>query len=199
MVDMSHFIAPKSDQINADDLLAGPVTITISRVRASEGTPEQPVEIHIEGSVKPYKPCKSMRRAMVVLWGADTSQYTGRSMTLYRDPKVLWGGMEVGGIRISHMSHIERDSQIALTASKTKRAMFVVKKLAAPTREPEPEPDTNIPTPEQAIEMITSAATMNELGAVWKTLAETRRAYPDHIDALTDLKDAKKLELVEAV
>jgi hypothetical protein len=72
MLDMTQFTAPKSDQLNADDLIGGPRTITVSRVRASESTPEQPVEIHIEGSDKPYKPCKSMRRVMITLWGIDS-------------------------------------------------------------------------------------------------------------------------------
>ena len=50
-------------------------------------------------------------------------------MTLYRDPKVKWGGMEVGGCRISHMSHIEREMVIALTMTKKERAPYRVKPL----------------------------------------------------------------------
>ena len=34
---------------------------------------------------------------------------------LYRDPTVKWAGMEVGGIRISHMSHIETEKLMMLT------------------------------------------------------------------------------------
>src|SRR5690606_26574846 len=92
-VDMTQFIAPKSDQLNADDLIAGPITIRISGVSANEGSPEQPISISFEGDDrKPYKPCKSMRRVMVHIWGADASKYVGRAMTLYRDPKVQFGG-----------------------------------------------------------------------------------------------------------
>lgn len=133
MTDLSQTIAPKSDQINADDLIAGPRTITISRVTADPASPEQPVAIFFEGdNGKPYKPCKSMRRVMVTAWGADGSQYPGRSMTLYRDPSVQFGGMQVGGIRISHMSHIDRDLTMALTVTKARRAGFTVKRMAAP-------------------------------------------------------------------
>src|SRR5690348_5899593 len=104
---MSAFCAPKSDQLNSDDLISGPRTITITRVSANEGSPEQPISISFEGDdQKPYKPCKSMRRVMVHIWGPDASQYVGRSMTIYRDPKVQFGGMAVGGIRISHMTDI---------------------------------------------------------------------------------------------
>lgn len=191
-MDMTQFIAPRSDQLNADDMIGGPRTITISRVRASESTPEQPVEIHIEGSDKPYKPCKSMRRVMVSLWGPDASQYVGRSMTLYRDPEVQFGGMKVGGIRIGEMSHIEKDAQLVLTASKTKRAPFMVKKMKAQVSQPaQPETDT----PAVIAEQIQNAATMADLVAIWKAAAPTRRDYPEHVDALTQLKDAKKAEL----
>jgi hypothetical protein len=48
-------------------------------------------------------------------------------MTLYRDPKVKFGGLEVGGIRISHMSEIEAPREMALQASKgAKRAYKVL-------------------------------------------------------------------------
>ena len=199
MVDMSNFIAPRSDQLNADDLLAGPLTITISKVRASEGTPDQPVEVHIEGSNKPYKPCKSMRRVMVSLWGADASQYVGRSMTLYRDPEVQFGGMKVGGIRISEMSHIEKDAQLVLTASKTKRAPFVVKKMKAQVSPP-PSQEPAALTPKEAAEMIKKAGNVAELRAVFGEVYKHFPAYDDATrDALTDLKDAVKLELTEAV
>ncbi len=192
MLDMTQFTAPKSDQLNADDLIGGPRTITVSRVRASEGTPEQPVEIHIEGSDKPYKPCKSMRRVMVALWGIDAIQYVGRSMTLYRDPEVQFGGMKVGGIRIGEMSHIDKDAQLVLTASKTKRAPYMVRKMKAQVSQPT-QPQTD--TPAVIAEQIQNAATMADLVAIWKAAAATRRDYPEHVEALTQLKDAKKAEL----
>ena len=136
MNDMRSVITPKSDQMNADDLLAGPVTITIRDVGIRPGT-EQPVSIHYDGdNGKPWKPCKSMCRVLVAAWGPDAKAYVGRSATLYCDPKVKWGGMEVGGIRISHLSHINRDMMMALTATKGKRAPFVVKPMSAPMATP---------------------------------------------------------------
>lgn len=134
MTDMRTVIIPKSDQLNADDLIGGPRTVTITAVSVRPGT-EQPVAISFDGDGgKPYKPCKSMCRVMVSMWGPDAKEYAGRSMTLYRDPKVKWAGLEVGGIRISHMSHIERDHVMALTENKQSRKPFTVKPLTA--REP---------------------------------------------------------------
>lgn len=130
MNDMSQVIVPKSDQISAEDFLAGPRSYTIEGVAISPGT-EQPVNIKLFGEPRVWRPCKSMSRVLVAAWGPDAKVYSGRSLTLYRDPKVKWGGMEVGGIRISHMSHIERDMLLQLTATKGKRAPHVIKPLLA--------------------------------------------------------------------
>jgi hypothetical protein len=55
-------------------------------------------------------------------------------MTLYCDPKVMFGGVAVGGIRISHMTHIDRDVTVALTTTRSQRRPFTVKPLKAPER-----------------------------------------------------------------
>ncbi len=139
MSDMSAAIVPKSDQLNSDDLIAGPITIKITDVTVRGGQ-EQPVSIHYEGDKgKPYKPCKSMSRVLVANWGADAKKYIGRSLSLYREPSVKWAGMEVGGIRISHMSDIDSAMTMALTATKGSRKPFTVKPLVA-AKEPAPRP-----------------------------------------------------------
>lgn len=120
MNDMSAVIVPKSDQINADDLIAGTMTITITEVRIRAGE-DQPVSMYFEGSNKAYRPCKSMSRALVSIWGADAGKYVGRSLTLYRDAKVRFGKDEVGGIRISHASHIDERKVLQLTATRGQR------------------------------------------------------------------------------
>ncbi len=132
-VNMAHFIAPKSDQLNSDDLIGGPRTITVTRVTGNEGNAEQPVNIYYaEDEAHPFRPCKSMRRVMVKVWGANAAEYAGRSMTLYRDPKVKWGGMEVGGIRISHMTGLDKPETMALTETRSARKPYTVQPLKAP-------------------------------------------------------------------
>ncbi len=140
MVDMTDTIAPKSSQLNSDDLIAGPITICITKVaRASEA--EQPIAVSFEGdNQKPYYPCKSMRRVMVTVWGPDASAYTGRSMTLFRDAEVTWGGMAVGGIRISHMSHMDGPVVLALTATKKARKPYKVLPLVLEPPKPAIDP-----------------------------------------------------------
>lgn len=133
MTNMLASIAPKSDQLNADDLTGGR-TITVRITKVSGVTGEQPIAINYEGdNGKPYYPCKSMRRVLVNVWGVDGLAYVGRSLTLYCDPKVLFGGVAVGGIRISHMSHIDKDVTMALTATRANRKPFTVKPLHSVT------------------------------------------------------------------
>jgi len=129
--DMRAAIIPKSDQMNADDLIGGERTIKIKDVQIRPGT-EQPVSVFFNGdNGKPWKPCKSMARVLVYFWGADAKAYVGRRVTLYLDPDVRWGGVAVGGIRISHLSDISQTVTISLTATKGKRSPFTVEPLAA--------------------------------------------------------------------
>lgn len=138
MNNMREAIIPKSDQLNSDDLIGRELTIKITGVTVRGGQ-EQPVAVSYDGDGgKPYKPCKSMCRVMVATWGADASKYVGRSMTLYRDPKVKWAGMEVGGIRISHMSHIEETMTMALTVTRANKKPYVVKPLVV-AKDPAPQ------------------------------------------------------------
>ena len=129
MTDMTKTIEPKSDQLNSDSLIGGrTLTIKITSVSLCAG--EQPIAVNFEGDDnKPWKPCKGMRRVLVNVWGADGNKYIGRSLTLYRDDKVLFGGVAVGGLRISHMSHIDKEVTMALTASRANRKPFTVKPL----------------------------------------------------------------------
>ncbi|MGI4797010.1 MAG: hypothetical protein ACRYG8_23755, partial [Janthinobacterium lividum] len=62
--------------------------------------------------------------------------------TLYRDPKVLFGGIAVGGIRISHMSHINEDTTVAVAETKGARKPVRIKVLrqeAGQAAGPKPE------------------------------------------------------------
>lgn len=181
--DMSQVIVPRSDQINADDFISGPRTVKIKGVSINPGT-EQPVTIELEGS-KPWRPCKSMSRLLVAAWGPDAKEYAGRSVTLYCDPKVKWGGMEVGGIRVSHMSHIDSDLVLALTMTKCKKAPTRVKPLkadVAPLKVVAPEPDAPqadafdvLAFASEVANYLSTAIDADELAAWWKEQEPTRK------------------------
>lgn len=122
-------IVPKSDQLNAEQLLGGDMTVSITEVSIGS-TDEQPISIHYKGEEgRPYKPCKTMRKLLIFAWGEDGRQWIGKSMTLYNDESVKFGGVLVGGIRISHLSGIERDINVSLTSTKGKKALHTIKVL----------------------------------------------------------------------
>lgn len=127
--DFSDTIKPKSDQLNADDLLLGPITVTITGVK--RGNAEQPAKIQLNNGFQPFMPCKSMRRVLIGAWGPQGRDWIGRSMQLYRDPKVRYGGAEVGGIRIRALSHIKGELSFSLTITRGKREPYTVQLLAA--------------------------------------------------------------------
>lgn len=128
--DLSNTIVPKSDQLNAEQLLTGPITITVTEVRRVGNGDEQPIAVHYEGdNGRPYKPCKTMRRLLVFAWGTDGSAWVGRRMTLFNRLDVKFGGIEVGGIRISHLSDIKGPILIPLTVTRSKKEPVRVEKL----------------------------------------------------------------------
>lgn len=130
--DLRATIIPKSDQLNADQLVTGPMDVTVTEVRL--GKPDQPVVVHYEGDGgRPFLPCKTMRRVLILAWGENGRNWVGRSMRLYHAPEVKFGGAAVGGIRISHMTDIPRDITVSLSEAKGKKAMHTIKRMGAPT------------------------------------------------------------------
>lgn len=174
-MDISGTTIPNSTQLNADDLLSGPRTVRIVRVKA--GTAEQPVELHLDGlDGRPYKPGKSMRRVLIALWGSDAEAYVGRKLTLYNDQRVKFGNDVTGGIRISHASDIERDVTIALTVTRGRRAPFTVQPLKA----------------DPLVELLQSATDLDALKRAWEQVS---RQGKTGVPELVQLKEARKAEL----
>ncbi|MBT1542450.1 hypothetical protein KK103_11810 [Curtobacterium flaccumfaciens pv. flaccumfaciens] len=133
-IDLTESIAPKSDQLDALDLLSGPRTFTIERVTANNA--EQPFNFHLREFPRVWRPGLSMRRVMVKAWGPNADNYIGKRVTLYCDETVRFGNDVTGGTRISHMSGIEKKLSIPLLIKRGKSALFTVQPLpdAAPTR-----------------------------------------------------------------
>lgn len=132
-MDLTQSIEPRSDQINSDDLIAGPITYTIREVIA--GKAESPFDFQLVETDRAYRPSKTMRRVIVNAWGPEATAYAGRRLTLYREPTIQFGGKTVGGIRISAMSHIDGPREVLAQVTRGKREKFVVQPLpdATPT------------------------------------------------------------------
>lgn len=170
MIDIGDTIQAKSDQWNAADLLGGPITVTIAGVDVAKT--DQPVTIHLEESPgKAYRPSKGMRRALVKLWGPRSADYAGRRLTLFNEPSVKWAGQAVGGIQISHASHIDKPVTFTLATAKGKLAPITVQPLPdAPPQYAEPAP---IPTFQSA----------DEARAYWMERRDAG-ASPDELTAI---------------
>ena len=144
--DVTPFLSAKSDQLNADDLVGGPITVRVVAARITGGT-EQPVTVEIDGGHRPWKPCKTTMRVLAALWGSAPSAWAGRMIRLYRDPSVKYGGVEVGGIRISGMSHIDGPKKITLAASKKSKVEHRIDVLKAEQPKPRAVQQDDAPEP----------------------------------------------------
>lgn len=176
-MDLTDSIAPKSDQLDAVDLLSGPRTFTIEKV--SKNNVEQPFNFHLTEFPRVWRPGKSMRRVIVAAWGPDASKYVGQRITLYCDNTVQFGGEAVGGSRISHMSGIDKPLRVPLLIKRGKSSIFTVQPLAA---EPQPAP---VSAPDWAAEADLIAGNVDALRALWNAArtAGADQATLDHIQA----------------
>lgn len=157
-MDLTNTIIAKSDQLNADDLISGPQTFTVVEVR--QGDAEQPVSIVLAELPKgrTFKPSKTVTRILVHAWGKESDNWPeGARMTLYRDADVKWAGQAIGGIRVSHLSHIKGKLKVALQESKGKKVLYSV----------DPLPDAPPPNP--------NAALIADLRAEWSNADDERK------------------------
>lgn len=138
MPDIGDTILAKSDQINASDLVGGPITVTVQGADV-DPRKQQPVDLHLaETPGKVYRPNKSMRVGLVKCWGGRSADYAGRRLTLYYDPDTMWKGEKVGGIKISHASHIDAPVTFSILVARNPKP-FTIKPLPdAPTPPPIP-------------------------------------------------------------
>ena len=163
-MDLSDSIIPKSDQLNAEDLLTGPRTFTIETV--TKGSAEQPFDFHLmELPGRAYRPSKTMRRVIVMAWGPETVNYAGKRLTLFRNPEIKYGGVKVGGIEISHMSNLVERFALSLTETRGKRASHVIEPLTDPQPVRETEPTAHDPEP--TADQIAACIDLEELRAMY--------------------------------
>lgn len=172
-MDLAEATAPKSDQMNGDDLLVAPKTVTIKEVRIVGG--EQPVCIDLEEFPRPWKPAKTMLRVLMDkrVWGPDEKVWAGKRLTLFRQPDVKFGGVALGGIRISHVEGIAERTTIQVTITKGKKGPYTVEPLPAGA-------PTSPPVSEESV------ARLADLRAEWKTAdPERRKVIEAEVEKLT--------------
>lgn len=172
--DISETVQANSLQINADDL-AAPMTVTITSVE--KGTSEQPVFIHLaEFPGRTFRPAKTVRRLLVAAWGPQASNYIGRKLTLFNDHTVKWAGQQIGGVRISHMSHIDAPLRIQLSVSRGRRAPFTV--------EPLPDAPATGERIANAVKAIHATTTADELASIQRRIPADIATDPAIVQAI---------------
>ncbi|MFV9058928.1 hypothetical protein, partial [Serratia fonticola] len=183
-MDLSRTIVPNSDQLNFEDVQSQCITAAIKSVRA--GNKEQPVFIDLDGyDGRPYKPSKSMRRVLIGGWGSDGHSWVGKSLTLTGDPTVKYGGVAVGGIKISAMSDIADNFSLMLTTSRGKRSEHRVKRLEASQAKTE-----KISDPQELLSWFAEEAgkmDLPKLNAAYARGEAALSAHPEHLKKLTEM------------
>lgn len=186
-LDMTASAEARSDQINAADLVSGPRTFTIKEVIKGKAT--QPFDFILEESPgKAYRPNLGMRRVFIAGWGPKTGAYHGRRVTLFNEPTVIYAGVEIGGIRISHMSHLDEPLKTSLAISQKKKVPYIVQPLPdAPTQQQKPTEPIEVRIPKavewfagKGVELSALEAHVNSVMAEWG---------PADLDALMAARD----------
>lgn len=138
-LDISDTLVANSNQMNAADIMGTTPTVRVVNVER-QSDDKQPIRVYLTGGFKPWYPCKTVRRILSEAWGADAGKWIGRSLTLYREPTVVYAGEEVGGIRVSALSDIPGTMTIKLKERKTgKPTEYKITKLV-------PAADMDLPT-----------------------------------------------------
>jgi hypothetical protein len=117
---------------------------------------------------------------MVAAWGKEANAYVGRRLTLYRNPEITFGREKVGGIEISHVSHIPKPMTVALTATRGKKRTFTV----------EPLVEANHASDAQIAQLVTALNALGHATSVQKSAAIAEQ--------LGEKKTAKELTAEEA-
>jgi len=140
IVDLTSTLGAKSDQLNACDLMAGPIVVQIRSVKILAGE-EQPVIIEITPPWKPWKPCKAMRRLLSAIWGK--APYAGRWVRLFNDTSVSFGSEKTGGIRIAAMSDIDAPQSASIAVGRKRYQTFIVQPLRKQPKPSEPSQEND--------------------------------------------------------
>jgi hypothetical protein len=171
MTNLAETVAANSSQLTADDLVSGPRILHIRNVSGT-GIKEQPIDIYFEGDEgKPFKPCKTIRRVLLFCWGEDGKSFVGKSMEVYRDPNVKFGGLVVGGIRVRKLSHIKGKQVVPVQASKGAKVGYTVLPLTIDT--PAVDTPAEALTLDGARSLVEDAPDLAKLEWVWRQKSMT--------------------------
>ncbi len=167
-MDLTHALAPKSDQLDFADLDgSAPQVFTITDVseNGAELADQQPVNIRLAEFPRVWRPSKGMLRVLADNWGKDVKVWVGRKVELYGDPEVYFGKEKRGGTRISRISHITSAKTTLVNPRGGRNAYWTVKPL--PDEAPRP--------PEPTAEDVANCTDLAALKAMYDAAGPERR------------------------
>lgn len=150
-------IKKNTDQLNYEDFLGGlRRVVTIAKVE--KGRKEAQYDIAIEGDDRYWRPPATILKLLQLAYGDEGADWVGKSAMLYGDPEVKMKGVKVGGIRVSHLSHIDKPLIASLAVTRGQMGNFRI----------DPLPDAPSAAP--------NAAKIAALRGEWDAADEARRA-----------------------
>lgn len=178
-MDITDALAPSSDQLDAVELV-NPRTFTIddgSRLGTRDG--KTVAEIRLVGFPRVWRPSKGMLDVLARCWGTDGKAWVGRSVTLFNDQEVTFGRDKVGGIRISHLSHIDGPTtvQIRGRGQGARKIPWKVEPLDVA-----PKPDAPAAPSEADVTASTDRALLRDWWGAYPDLRDVIKARVDELD-----------------
>lgn len=165
-------IKKKTDQLNYEDFLGG-ITLDVTIAEVRDGKAEAQYDIAIEGDARFWRPPTTVLKQLVAAWGDERANWVGKRARLYGDPDVMMAGQKVGGIRVSHVSGIDRPVTANLTVTRGKRACHTL----------DPLPDAPKPPTESAIATCADKALLGDWWRAFPNLRASIEARVTEIDA----------------
>lgn len=124
-------LAPRSDQLNGDDLIVSNMTIVISKVTINLGSEQKIIINYQNDNGKPWKPSKGMGRVLTEILGGDPDQWIGQTVELFRNKEIRFGKEKCGGIQIAGMSAVRNVTTLLITTAKGKKSSITIQPIAA--------------------------------------------------------------------
>lgn len=129
MTDITFAMEAKSDQLNAADIIGADRVIRIRDVIVKKT--DQPITIYFDDdNNRPWKPCKGMIRIIAECWGVKSEEWIGKSIKIFRNPDVIYGGEKVGGIQIRAIEGLEKPTAFTVALNRKKRIKLTISPLS---------------------------------------------------------------------
>jgi len=143
-------LAPRSDQLNSDDLIVGNIVIQVTKVIVNLQSEQQKIIVHYVGdNGKPWKPSKSMGRALAEILGGDFSNWEGQEIELFRNKEISFGKDKCGGIQIAAMGALKNAITIMITTKRGVKSKFTIQPLKPSVIEQPKQQTQKVITPQR--------------------------------------------------